>query len=107
MFNLREYLIENLETEVFDIDILDKISRNIDLNNRLYIIYDSKINKPVDNTELSEIDYIRLLKTLIRSNDFKLLNSACKLNDFLYSANKISLIEHTNILDSIKQKIIQ
>ena len=58
MFNLREYLIENLETEVFDIDILDKISRNIDLNNRLYIIYDSKINKPVDNTELSDIDYI-------------------------------------------------
>lgn len=107
MFITEDYIKRCLESEIYEIETLDKIARYVDIKKPLFMIYDSSKTKQMSDIEISSQSYILFLNLLINSRDFKLLNSACKLNDFLVQRNILNSEEHKRNLDSIINTVLE
>lgn len=105
MFNIEKYIAEKIKYTEVDFIYLDKIVTKIDLKKVLYKFYDDDIKMIKIKDEVSNETYNNLFNIFLNSNDYKLINSAFKLNDLLLDKKIIESVKHLENIQNLKNKL--
>lgn len=105
MFDVEKYISEEIKDPKYDILSLDKLVIKIDIKKILYKFYDDDIKMIKLKEEVSNLTYINLFSIFLNSGDYKLINSAFKLNDLLLHKKIIDVTRHTQNIEILRKKL--
>ncbi len=94
-----EEFIDNYIKNSFNLKLLDRICKKIDVVKSVKKFYTKDFEKTISEEEISNKHYIKLLNILIDTSEFKTLNSALKLNEILFH---LSIIDFKKYLINVK-----
>jgi hypothetical protein len=108
LFNVEEFLLINKNNEISkNLYVYDRLCKKIDVVKKIYKFYSIDLSTKKNDKEISSDAYRVILDKLIMYEvaDFKILNTALKLNDILKSKKLINVGQHDENKMLLKNKM--